>query len=90
MKTAFPHAKHLLCRFHLIRSVFRRMKKITFFDAEISTLLCNLFHSDDPRTVRRRVAKLKEKLAELNKAWVLEGLLAKRKQVMPAVGNPTR
>jgi transposase-like protein len=90
IKTAFPNARHLLCRFHLIRSVFRRMKKIKFFDAEISTLLCHLFHSDDPRTVRRRVAKLKEKLAELHKGWVLEGLLAKLEQVMPAVGNPTR
>jgi hypothetical protein len=36
------------------------------------------------------VAKLKEKLAELHKGWVLEGLLAKLEQVMPAVGNPTR
>jgi transposase-like protein len=88
--TAFPKATHLLCRFHLIRSVFRRMKQIKFFDAEVSTLLCNLFHSDDPRTVRRRVAKLKDKLAVLNKGWVIEGLLAKLEQVMPAVGNPTR
>ena len=90
INTAFPKAKHLLCRFHLIRSVFRRMKQIKFFDAEIGTLLGNLFHSDDPRTVRRRVAKLKEKLAELNKTWVFDGLLAKLKHVMPAVGNPTR
>ncbi len=88
--TAFPKAEHLLCRFHLIRSVFRRMKKITFFDAECLKLLRNLFHSNDPRTVRRRVAKLKEKLVELNKTWGLEGLLAKLEQVMPAGGNPTR
>ena len=90
IQTAFPKAKHMLCRFHLIRSVFRRMKKIKFFDAECITLLRNLFHSDDPRTVRRRVAVLKEKLAKLGKEWVLEGLLAKLEHVMPAVGNPTR
>jgi transposase-like protein len=90
IKTAFPGAKHLLCRFHLIRSVFRRMKQIKFFDAEIIKLLRNLFHSDDPRTVRHRVAVLKDKLSELGKEWVLEGLLAKLEQVMPAVGNPTR
>jgi transposase-like protein len=87
---AFPYAKHLLCRFHLIRSVFRRMRQIKFFDAEISKLLRNLFQSDDPRTVRRRVAGLKNALSKLGKEWVLEGLLAKLEQVMPAVGNPTR
>lgn len=43
IKTAFPHAKHLLCRFHLIRSVLRRMRQIKFFDAEIIKLLRNLF-----------------------------------------------
>jgi transposase-like protein len=90
IRTAFPKAKHMLCRFHLIRSVFRRMKKIKFFDTESCKQLCNLFHSNDPRTVRRRVATLKEKLAALNKGWVLEGLLAKLEQVMPAVSNPTR
>ncbi len=80
----------MLCRVHLIRSVFRRMKQITFFDAEIGKLLRHLFHSNDPRTVRRRVAVLKDTLVELNKEWVLKGLLAKLAQVMPAVGNPTR
>jgi transposase-like protein len=90
IKTVFPHAKHLLCRFHLIRSVFRRMKQIKFFDSEISIRLCKLFHSNDPRTVRRRVAALHARLSKLGKEWVLEGLLAKLEQVMPAVGNPTR
>jgi hypothetical protein len=88
--TVFPHAKHLLCRFHLIRSVFRRMKQITFFDAEISKGLCKLFQSDDPRTVRRRVAVLHARLLKCGTQWVLEGLLSKLEQVMPAVGNPTR
>ncbi len=88
IQTAFPHAKHMLCRFHLMRSVFRRMRQVKFFDADISKLLCTLFHSDDPRTVRRRVTALKEALAELKKGWILEGLLAKLEQVLPAVGNP--
>jgi transposase-like protein len=88
--TVFGHAKHLLCRFHLIRSVFRRMRKITFFDKEISKRLCKLFQSDDPRTVRRRVAELHARLSKCGKQWVLEGLLSKLEQVMPAVGNPTR
>lgn len=87
---AFPNAKHHLCRFHLIRSVFRRMKKIKFFDAEVSKMVGNLFHSADPRTVRRRVATLKDTLTDQGKLWIIEGLLAKLEQVMPAVGNPER
>lgn len=90
IQTVFPHAKHLLCRFHLIRSVFRRMKQIKFFDSELSKRLSKLFHSDDPRTVRRRVAALHARLLKCGKQWVLEGLLSKLEQVMPAVGNPTR
>jgi transposase-like protein len=90
IKTVFPHAKHLLCRFHLIRSVFRRMRQIKFWDTAISKRLGKLFHSPDPRTVRRRVADLHARLSKCGKEWVLEGLLAKREQVMPAVGNPTR
>ena len=87
---AFPHAHHELCRFHLIRSVFRRMKKIKFFDASVCKALKTLFHTDDPRTVRRRIASLKETLSSLKKTWIIEGLLAKLEQVMPAVGNPQR
>jgi transposase-like protein len=90
IKTVFPHAKHLLCRFHLIRSVFRRMRQIKFFDTEINKRLCKLFHSHDPRTVRRRVAELHARLSKCGKQWVLEGFLSKLEQVMPAVGNPTR
>lgn len=90
IQRAFPHAKHQLCRFHLIRSVFRRMRQIKLFDAESCTQLRTLFHSDDPRTVRRRVAKLNAHLMTLGQEWVLEGLVAKLEQVMPAVGNPVR
>jgi len=87
---AFPHAKHNLCRFHLIRSVFRRMKRIKFFDASVCKRVKTLFHSDDPRTVRRRIAGLKETLSERGKTWIIKGLLAKLEQAMPAVGNPER
>jgi transposase-like protein len=90
IKTVFSHAKHLLCRFHLIRSVFRRMRKIKFFETAINKRLCKLFHSHDPRTVRRRVAELHARLSKCGKQWVLEGFLSKLEQVMPAVGNPTR
>ncbi len=48
------------------------------------------FLSVHPRTVRRRIANLNAHLITLGKEWVLEGLLKKLEQVMPAVGNPTR
>jgi len=90
IEKAFPHAKHELCRFHLIRSVFRRMKKIKFFDADVCKALKELFHSDDPRTVRRRIVRLQHTLSKLGKEWIIEGLLSKLEQVMPAVGNSVR
>lgn len=87
---AFPHADHQLCRFHLIRSVFRRMKKIHFVNAEVSAMLSNLFHTNDPRTVRRRLTTMTQTLSELGNTWIIQGLTAKLEQVLPAVGNPTR
>jgi transposase-like protein len=85
--TAFPDAVHMLCRFHLIRSVFRRMRKIKLFNSEICEKTGNLFKTDYKRTVVRRVEKLKEKLEKIGKVWVLGGLLAKLPQVLPAVGS---
>ena len=90
IRKVFPHAHHQLCRFHLIRSVFRRMKEIKFFNVEVSAMVSNLFHTSDPRTVRRRLAALTETLSTLGKTWVVEGLTAKLEQVLPAVGNPGR
>lgn len=88
--TAFPHAKHNLCRFHLIRSVFRRMSSLKFFDTAVCKALKTLFHTTDPRTVRRRLADLQDTLSSQGKTWCIEGLVAKLDQVMPAVGNPER
>ena len=88
--TAFPKATHELCRFHLIRSVFRRMKQIKFFDSDVCKAVKELFHTTDPRTVRRRINGLKQTLSKLGKDWVIEGLLSKLEQVIPAVGNPQR
>ncbi len=90
IQKAFPHAQHQLCRFHLIRSVFRRMKEIKFFNVEVNAMLSNLFHTSDPRTVRRRLAALTDMLSKLGNTWVVEGLSAKLKQVLPSVGNPGR
>jgi len=86
----FPTAAHQLCRFHLIRSVFRRMKQMKFFDADVCKTVKELFQADDPRTVRRRMNALKQTLSKLGRDWIIEGLLSKLEQVMPAVGNPQR
>jgi transposase-like protein len=90
IQKAFPHAQHQLCRFHLLHSVFRRMKEIKLFNVEVSAMIGNLFHTSDPRTVRRRLGALTETLSKLGKTWVVEGLSAKLEQVLPAVGNPGR
>ncbi len=63
---------------------------MTFCDASVCKVLKTLFHTDDPRTVRRRIASLKETLSVSEKTWIIKGLLAKLEQVMPAVGNPQR
>jgi transposase-like protein len=87
IRTAFPNAKHMLCRFHLIRSVFRRMRQVKLFDAQIIKDVSNLFRAKDKRTVKSRVEKLKGKLEQLGKVWVIQGLLNKLHQVLPAVGS---
>ncbi len=85
--TAFPDAEHMLCRFHLIRSVFRRMRKIKLFNSGICEKTGKLFKTKYKRTVVRRVEKLKDELEKTGKSWVIAGLLAKLPQVLPAVGS---
>ncbi len=63
---------------------------MTFCDASVCKVLKTRVHTDDPRTVRRRIARLKETRSSLKNTGVIEGLLAKLEQVMPAVGHPQR
>ena len=86
----FPQAAHLLCRFHLLRSVFRRLRKARVYAGEVWQQVGSLFHTSDKRTVRRRVSKLEKTVQQLGVSHVLSGLLAKLPQVLPAVGSTWR
>ena len=90
IKHVFPEAEHLLCRFHLLRSVFRRLRKARGYAHDVWQQVGSLFHTSDKRTVRRRVSKLEKTVAQLGVRHVLSGLLAKLPQVLPAVGSTWR
>ena len=86
----FPRAEHLLCRFHMLRSLFRRLRKAGVWESEVWKRVGKLFATRDKRTVRRRVARLCEVLEGLGKGEVMSGLLLKLSQVLPAVGSTWR
>lgn len=86
----FPKAEHLLCRFHLLRSVFRRLRNARVYAQDVWQQVGSLFHTSDKRTVRRRVSKLEKTVKQLGVSHVLSGLLAKLPQVLPAVGSTWR
>jgi len=86
----FPQAEHLLCRFHVLRSVFRRLRKAGVWESKVWKAVGKLFATRDKRTVRRRVARLCEVLEGLGKGEVVSGLLSKLSQVLPAVGSTWR
>jgi len=86
----FPDAEHLLCRFHVIRSVFRRIRKAKLFKQDLCEMVGKLFRTCYKRTVERRIEKLKAKAASLQSEHVLSGLLRKLPQVLKAVGSTWR
>ncbi|MEA2098122.1 MAG: transposase, partial [Patescibacteria group bacterium] len=91
IKTVFPGAEHLLCRFHVIRSLFRRLRKAKIFNKEISKLIGNIFKTDYKKTVRRRISKIKDKLSPLvTVKRIMGGLDKKLPQVIKAVGNKNK
>lgn len=91
IQAVFPEAEHLLCRFHVIRSVFRRLKKARIFSFDICKAISKLFKTNYKRTVQRRIDRLKEKLQPLGAvSRVLGGLEAKLPQVIKAVGSTWR
>lgn len=87
---AFPNAQHLLCRFHVIRSIFRRLRKHHIFDWGIRTKVGKLFKTKYKRTVLRRIEKLKTLLGLPLIEAVLGGLMVKLPQVIKAVGSRWR
>ncbi len=91
IQSVFPQAEHLLCRFHVIRSVFRRLRKARIFGAEIGKAAGNLFKTRYKRTVKRRIDRLSGMLQPLGAVRsILGGLEAKLPQVIKAVGSTWR
>jgi transposase-like protein len=69
-----PGANHGLCRFHHQQGVTRWVKQPFTTEEEINTrqrVMKNVVQTQDKRTVRRRLARLKERAAELQMTpWV--------------------
>jgi transposase-like protein len=85
-----PGAKHLLCRFHHQQGVTQWLKQHFATDAEIDArkpVMKRVLQTRDKRTVRRRLAWLRERAPELGiTAWVA-GVEAKLPRLIGSVGS---
>ena len=89
----FPHAQHLLCRFHALRAAFRRLHKhMPSGQArrQWAAKLKQVFQTPSKRTVRRRLKRLQAQAQDSPAQAVVARLLAKVPQLMPAVGSTWR
>jgi len=89
----FPHAQHLLCRFHALRAAFRRLKAaLPDWSARHPWAgeLRHLFHTPDKRTVCRRLETLRQQATATPVAGVIARLVGKLPQLLPAVGSTFR
>lgn len=93
MAQVFPHAQHLLCRFHALHAAFRRLKVALADWSERHVWVCTLrqvFCSNDKRTVRRRLRKLQQQASDTPVAGVITRLSDKLPLLLPAVGSTFR
>ena len=89
----FPHAQHLLCRFHALRAAFRRLRQqLPHGKARRrwADKLKGLFRTPSKRTVRRRLGKRQAEAHDSPAQAVVARLLAKLPQLLPAVGSTWR
>jgi transposase-like protein len=89
----FPHAQHLLCRFHALRAAFRRLRAHVPHGQVRKTWaakLQKLFHTPSKRTVHRRLAKLHAEAQGGPAQAVVGRLRAKLPKLLPAVGSTWR
>lgn len=91
--TVFPAAEHLLCRFHALKSAFRRLKR-SIPDWKGRSVwaekLKTLFHTPSKRTVQRRADKLQTQAERTPAKGVIDSLVAKLPKLLPAVGSTFR
>lgn len=82
--------KHVLCHFHHQQGVTRWLKKTFSSKEDIAarkSKLKGVFQTDDKRTVRRRLSKLKESADELDiEEWV-DQTEANLPKLLPSVGS---
>jgi hypothetical protein len=90
IREVFPHAEHLLCRFHVLKSLLRRLREAGVWDPKVWKLARKVFHTSDKRTVRRRVARLRLLLQAVGAEGVIEPFLSKLPKVLPSVGSTWR
>jgi transposase-like protein len=85
-----PGAKHVLCRFHHQQGVTHWLKQHFTTEAEIDArkpAMKRLFQTRDKRTVRRRLAWLKERAAEWGITPWVSTVEAKLPQLICSVGS---
>jgi len=85
-----PGAKHVLCRFHHQQGVTHWLKQHFTTEAEIDArkpAMKRLFQTHDKRTVRRRLARLKERAAEWGITPWVSTVEAKLPQLICSVGS---
>ncbi len=89
----FPHAQHLLCRFHALRAAFRRLRvHVPSGTARRvwADKLTALFRTPSKRTVQRRMHTLQAEAQDSPAQAVVTRLLAKLPPLLPAVGSTWR
>ncbi len=89
----FPHAQHLLCRFHALHAAFRRLKAALpewSVRRAWGAKLRQVFLTADKRTVRRRLEKLHAQAIGTPVAAVIARLIDKLPKLLPAVGSTFR
>jgi transposase-like protein len=85
-----PGAKHVLCRFHHQQGVTHWLKQHFATEAEINMrkpAMKQLFRTRDKRTVRRRLARLKEQAPALGIMTWITGVQEKLPQLICSVGS---
>lgn len=90
IEAVFPQAQHLLCRFHVLKAFYRRLRQAGVWDEKVWPLARKVFQSSDKRTVMRRVARLGLLLEGVGAGEVLARFLSKLPRVLPAVGSTWR
>ena len=89
----FPHAQHLLCRFHALRAACRRLRRQVSNGNARRPWAAHLkghFRTPSKRTVRRRLERLQAETQGRPAQAVVARLLAKGPPLLPAVGSAWR